>query len=62
VRLGRRIEKNESRHWVGAGRRDEMKNKTIKYIYIYRLAAEELIKRAKRICKNVSNVHNLIFK
>jgi hypothetical protein len=32
VRLGRRIGKNGSSHWVGAGRRDEMKNKTIIYI------------------------------
>jgi hypothetical protein len=27
VRLGRRIGKNGSRHWVGAGRGDKMKNK-----------------------------------
>jgi hypothetical protein len=27
VRLGRRIAKNGSWHWVGAGRGDEMKNK-----------------------------------
>jgi dissimilatory sulfite reductase (desulfoviridin) alpha/beta subunit len=59
VRLGGRIGKNGSRHWVGAGRGDEMKNKIIK---IYRLAAENLTKRAKGIYKKVSNVQNLIFK
>jgi hypothetical protein len=52
VRLGRRIEKNGSRCWVGAGRRDEMKNKIIYiYIYIYRLTAKNLTKRAKRMYK-----------
>jgi hypothetical protein len=60
VRLGRRIGKNGSRHWVSAGRRGEMKNKTIKKIY--RLTAGKLTKRAKRIYKKVSNVQNLIFK
>jgi hypothetical protein len=59
VRLGRRIRKNGSRHWVGAGMRDEMKNN--KYIYLYRLTAGNLTKRAKGICKNVSNIQNLIF-
>jgi hypothetical protein len=61
VRLGRHFGKNGSRRWVGAGRRDEMKNKTIKK-YIYRLTAGKLTKRAKEIYKNVSNVQNLIFK
>jgi hypothetical protein len=60
VRLGRRIGKNGSRRWVDAGRRDEMKNKIIKYIY--RLTVEKLTKRAKGIYKKVSNVQNLIFK
>jgi hypothetical protein len=62
VRLGRCIEKNGSRRWVGVGRRDEMKNKTIKKIYIYILTAGKLIKRTKGIYKKVSNVQNLIFK
>jgi hypothetical protein len=43
------------------GGRDEMKNKTIN-IYIYRLTAGKLIKRAKGIYKKISNVQNLIFK
>jgi hypothetical protein len=60
VRLGWRIGKNGSKCWVGAGRRDEIKNKTI--IYIYRLTAEKLTKRAKGIYKKVSNLQNLIFK
>jgi hypothetical protein len=60
VRLGRRIGKNGLWHWVGARRRDEMKTKTIIYIYI--LTAEKLTKRAKRIYKKVSNVQNLIFR
>jgi hypothetical protein len=60
VRLGQRIGKNGLRCWVGAGRRDEMKNKTIKNIYI--LTARKLNKRAKRIYKKVSNAQNLIFK
>jgi hypothetical protein len=34
VQQGRRIGKNGSRRWVGAGRRDEMKNKIIN-IYIH---------------------------
>jgi hypothetical protein len=58
VRLGRCIAKNGSRHWVGAGRGDEIKNKIKKH----RLTAENLTKRAKRIQKKVSNVQNLIFK
>jgi hypothetical protein len=29
--------KNGSRHWVSAGRRDEMKNKTLEKIYIDQL-------------------------
>jgi hypothetical protein len=45
-------------HWVGAGMRDEIKI----IIYIYRLTAENLTKRVKRIYKKVSNVQNLIFK
>jgi hypothetical protein len=49
VRLGQRIGKNGSRHWVGAGRRDEIKNKIIKYIY--RLTAGNLTKRGKGIYK-----------
>jgi hypothetical protein len=60
VRLGRRIGKIGSRRWVGAGRRDDMKNKII--IKIYRLSAGDLTKRAKGIYKMVSNVQNLIFK
>jgi hypothetical protein len=56
VRLGRCIEKNGLQHCVGAGRRDEIKNKTLIYIYIYRLIAEKLTKRAKGIYKKVSNV------
>jgi hypothetical protein len=41
VRLGRRIRKNGSWHWVGAGMRDEIKIIIITiYIYIYRLTAE----------------------
>jgi hypothetical protein len=60
VRMGRRIRKNGSRHWVGVGRRDEMKNKII--IYIYRLITGNLTKRAKGIYKKASNVQNLIFK
>jgi hypothetical protein len=62
VRLGWCIGKNGSRHWVSAGRRHEMKNKIIKNIYIYRLTAGKLTKRAKGIYKKVSNVQNLIFK
>jgi hypothetical protein len=58
VRLGRCIGKNGSRHWVGAGRGDEMKNKIKKY----RLTAVNLTKRDKGIYKNVSNVQNVIFK
>jgi hypothetical protein len=50
--------KNGSRHWVSAGRGDEMKNKIKKY----RLTAGNLTKRAKGIYKNVSNIQNLIFK
>jgi hypothetical protein len=42
------------------GRRDEIKK--IIRIYIYRLTAENLTKRAKGICKKISNVQNLIFK
>jgi hypothetical protein len=61
VRLGRRIEKNGSQRYVDAGRRDEMKNKTIK-IYRERLTVGKLTKKAKRIYKKVSNVQNLIFK
>jgi hypothetical protein len=63
VRLGRRIGKNGSRHWVGAGMRDEIKIiiNTI-YIYIYRLTADNLTERATGIYKNVSNIQNLIFK
>jgi hypothetical protein len=53
-----RIGKNGSRHRVGAGRGDEMKNKIKKY----RLTIENLTKRGKRIYKNVSHVQNLIFK
>jgi hypothetical protein len=53
-----RIGKNGSRHWVGAGRGDEMKNKIKKY----RLTIGNLTKRGKRIYKNVSHVQNLIFK
>jgi hypothetical protein len=41
------------------GRRDEMKNKTIKK---YKLTAGKLTKRAKGIYRKVSNVQNLIFK
>jgi hypothetical protein len=52
VRLGRHIGKNESRHWVGAGKGDEMKNKIKKC----RLTVGNLIKRAKGIYKKVSNV------
>jgi hypothetical protein len=52
-RLGRRIGKNGLRRWIGAGRRDEMKNKII---YIYTLTAGNLIKRAKGIYKKVSIV------
>jgi hypothetical protein len=59
VQLGRHIGKNGSWHWVGAGRRDEMKNKIIKKIY--RLITVNLTKRAKEIYKKVSNVQNLIF-
>jgi hypothetical protein len=62
VRLGRRIGKNGPRHWVGAGMRDEIKNNKYIYLYIYRLTAGNLTKRAKRIYKKVSNVQNLIFK
>jgi hypothetical protein len=61
VRLGRRIGKNGSRHWVGVGMRDEMIIIIIRRIYIYRLTAGNLTKRAKRIYKKVSNVQNLIF-
>jgi hypothetical protein len=53
-----RIGKNRSRHWVGVGRGDEMKNKIKKY----RLTIGNLTKRGKRIYKNVSHVQNLIFK
>jgi hypothetical protein len=56
VRLGRRIGKNGSQHWAGAGMRDVMN------IYIYTLTVGNLTKRAKGIYKNVSNVLNLIFK
>jgi hypothetical protein len=56
VRLGWRIGKNGLWHWVGAEMRDVMN------IYIYRLTAGNLTKRAKRIYKNVSSVQNLIFK
>jgi DNA-binding Lrp family transcriptional regulator len=66
VELVRRIGKNRSQRWVGARRRDEMKNKIIKRIYIYiereRLSAGNLTKRAKEIYKNISNLQNLIFK
>jgi hypothetical protein len=44
------------------GRRDEIKNKTIIYIYIYRLTAGKLTKRAKGIYKKVSSAQNLRFK
>jgi hypothetical protein len=56
-RLGQHIGKNGLQHWVGAGMRDEIKiiNKYI-YIYIYRLTAGNLTKRAKRIYKKVSNI------
>jgi stress response protein YsnF len=43
------------------GRRDEMKNKTIK-IYRERLTVGKLTKKAKKIYKKVSNDQNLIFK
>jgi hypothetical protein len=57
VRLGRRIEKNGSRQWVGAGMRDKIKIINIYiYIYIYRLTAGNLTKRAKEIYKNISNI------
>jgi hypothetical protein len=63
VRLGRRVGKNGSWHWVGAEMRDEIKIIIITiYIYIYRLTAENLTERAKGIYKKVSNVQNLIFK
>jgi hypothetical protein len=55
VRLGRHIGKNGSRHWVSAGRGDEMKK-------IKKLTTGNLTKRAKGIYKNVSNIQNLIFK
>jgi hypothetical protein len=55
VRLGRRIEKNGLWHWVGTGMRDAIKIINI-FIYIYRLTAENLTKRAKGIYKNVSNI------
>jgi hypothetical protein len=45
--------------WCGNERQDENNNKKI---YIYRLTAENLTKRTKRIYKKVSNVQNLIFK
>jgi hypothetical protein len=55
VRLGWCIgKKNGSQHWIGAGRRDEMKNKTM--IYIYRRITGKLTKRANGIYKKVSNV------
>jgi hypothetical protein len=38
-----------ARRWVGVGRRDEMKNKTIKKIY--RLTAEKLTKRLREYIK-----------
>jgi hypothetical protein len=50
VRLGRRIGKNGSRHWVGAGMRDEIKIINI-YIYIYRLTARNLTKRVREYIK-----------
>jgi hypothetical protein len=56
VRLGRRIRKNGSRHWVGEGMRDEMKNNKYIYLYIYRLTTVNLTKRAKGIYKKVSNI------
>jgi hypothetical protein len=46
ARLGRCIGKNGSRRWVGAGRRDKMKNKKIN---TYRLTVGNLTKRAKGI-------------
>jgi hypothetical protein len=58
VRLGRHIGKNGSRRWVDAGMRDKMKNKII---YIYRLTAWNLTKRAKGIYKKICNIQNLIF-
>jgi hypothetical protein len=54
--------KKGSRHWVGAGMRDEMKKINNNKKYIYRLTAGNLTKSAKGIYKKVSNVHNLIFK
>jgi hypothetical protein len=61
VRLGHHIRKNGSRHWVGEGMRDEMKNNKYIFIYIYRLTAGNLTKRAKGIYKKASNIQNLIF-
>jgi hypothetical protein len=55
VRPGRRIGKNGSRHWVGAGMREEIKIINI-YLYIYRLTTGNLTKRAKGIYKKVSNI------
>jgi hypothetical protein len=52
VRLGRHIGKNGSRHWVGAGKGDEMKNKMKKC----RLIVGNLAKRVKGKYKKVSNV------
>jgi hypothetical protein len=49
VRLGRRIGKNGSWHWVGAGRGDEMKKIIIKNIY--RLTAGNLTKRVRKYIK-----------
>jgi hypothetical protein len=51
------LKKNGSRHWVGAGMREEIKIINIYiYIYIYRLTARNLTKRAKGIYKKVSNI------
>jgi hypothetical protein len=60
LQLGWRIRKNRSRRWVNEGRRDEMKNKIIK-IYIERLIAGNLTKRAKGTYKKASNTQNLRF-
>jgi hypothetical protein len=57
VRPGQRIGKNGSRHWVGAGTREEIKIINIYiYIYVYRLTAGNLTKRAKGIYKKISNI------